>query len=1821
VAIKRLAIVNRGEAAIRVLAAVAELNQAGRPKITTIALYTEPDANAWFVRRADEAVCLGAAGYTDPSGHHQATYLDEERVINAMVKAHADAAWVGWGLLSERASFAEACAAAGITFIGPDGATIRLVGDKMAAKRLAERAGVPVIPWSGGPVADAASAVGWAARLGYPVMLKAAAGGGGRGIRMVTEAAGMATALADARAEGELGFGDPTVFCEKLVPLARHIEVQILADAWGTTWAVGCRDCSVQRHNQKVIEESAAEGADERALRAAAIRIARAASYRSAGTVEFLSDPDTGQFWFLEVNPRLQVEHPVTEAASGVDLVKLQLRIADGERLADKPPVPRGHAVEARLCAEDPEQGFAPAPGRVAVWRPPAGPGIRVDSGIAEGDRIPAEFDSMIAKVVAWGHDRQEALDRLRQALSGTVVLIEGGATNRAFLLGLLRQPELTAGPVDNRWLDRLVAAAGHLPHRDPLAVAVAAVESYDSGHAADVAAFHESALRGRAELPRRAGHQVSLHYRGDRYRVSVFRTGPDTYLVDGGDGIAELKVTDRDGPHRRVACGERAHRVTTSSAGVSFTVDIDDAASHRVYLDNDDMVHARFPAFVSAVMITEGDEVAAGDPLVLLESMKMETTITADLHGTVTGLRVSAGMQVAPGDPMFMIRGTSAPGGADSVLTGLPGARKANDVYAGLSSYLLGFDPAADAVEQHLAAQSGLGAAGPADKPGLFAAECEFLAQFADVSALCWLHPENAGQLATGTRRLTPEQADLADDLREPLRAVLARYVLTRERNGAGAYEAAFWMSRSFARVGELAPAVTVILRRWLRYRDEFGHSSGLQDLVDRLAVTTRSRCPAVSDLARDVRFRLFDEPASRRLTAHVYANANRHLDDLAADPSRADRDKLIRQLVECPELVRGLLLRRWRTADVPLRKVILDVYVRRYYERRALRHTGVADLGGQLAGTADYVEGGTPCHLLVTYVPFGTLPASLEAVAAHVAETVEEARVTVDVITWRLGPIPDIEALAGEIGSALAACPFGQQVRRVNVTVTSDAYGGPEHYRTHHLSFTRAHSALTEERLYRNLHPMVAERIELGQLASFSLERLRSAEDIYLFRGIAHDNPGDVRLFAFAEVRDITVVRDKAGRIVSVAYLELMGLQALAAIRQEMTRISDGSRPELNQIVLHVRPTFDLPRRDWPGIIHRLLPLAVGARLEEIRLRVRVPDSDHHREVNVQITGLDSGSMQISELPPGGDPVPSITPLQRRVLRAHRYGAPHPHEIITMIASPAGMHSEFPAGAFTEYDLGPDGGLEPVDRPFGQHTASVITGLITSYTEAVPEGMRRMAIFGDPTTRLGSLAEEECRRVTAAIDMAERLRLPVEWFTVSSGALIAMDSGTENLDWVASSLRRIVRFTQAGGELNIIVTGINVGAQSYWNAESSMLMHTRGILIMTSPSAMVLTGKRALDVSGGVSAEDNAGIGGLDRIMGPNGQAQYSASTLAAACAILLRHYELTYVVPGEGAPRRRATADPFDRDVRLAPHPAMADTEFTTVGDIFSAEHNPDRKKPFDIRTVLRAVADADCEPLERWDHWHEAENAVVWDTSFGGIPVCLLGVESRSLPRQGYIPSDGPPVWTPGTLFPQSSRKIARAINAASGNRPVVILANLSGFDGSPESMRRRQLEYGAEIGRAVTNFDGPIVFVVISRYHGGAFVVFSKRLNDRMEVAAVEGSHASVIGGVPAAAVVFAREVTARTERNPQVTALREQLATRGADRVDALLNEARESVGAAKHAEIAAEFDRIHTVKRALAVGSIDRIISARELRPYVISALERGLGPAATGG
>ncbi len=376
----RVAIVNRGEAAMRLIHAVRELAAETGTKIETVALFTDADRTATFVREADLSYDLGPAA--------DRPYLNLAVLERALRDSGADAAWVGWGFVAEDPAFAELCERLGVTFVGPSPEAMRQLGDKIGSKLIAEEVDVPVAPWSRGAVDDLDTALRVADEIGYPLMLKATAGGGGRGIRMIASAAELTEAYDRTRMEAERAFGSGVVFLERLVTGARHVEVQVIADGQGTAWALGVRDCSVQRRNQKIIEESAspvltAEQAGE--LKAAAERLALAVGYRGAGTVEFLYHPADKRFAFLEVNTRLQVEHPVTELTTGMDLVKAQLHVAAGGRLTGRPPAEIGHAIEARLNAEDPDRDFAPSPGRIVRLDLPTGPGIRVDTGVERG--------------------------------------------------------------------------------------------------------------------------------------------------------------------------------------------------------------------------------------------------------------------------------------------------------------------------------------------------------------------------------------------------------------------------------------------------------------------------------------------------------------------------------------------------------------------------------------------------------------------------------------------------------------------------------------------------------------------------------------------------------------------------------------------------------------------------------------------------------------------------------------------------------------------------------------------------------------------------------------------------------------------------------------------------------------------------------------------------------------------------------------------------------------------------------------------------------------------------------------------------------------------------------------------------------------------------------------------------------------------------------------------------------------------------------------------------------------------------------------------
>ncbi|MGZ6672319.1 MAG: ATP-binding protein, partial [Solirubrobacteraceae bacterium] len=617
--LSRLAIVNRGEPAMRVIHAVRELNAQRSEQICAIALHTEAERDAMFVRHADEAVALTGG------------YLDLADLERALREARADAAWVGWGFVAERPEFVELCERLGIVFVGPDAAVMRLVGDKIAAKRLAEEAGVPVAPWSGGPVGTVDEALRHAAGIGFPLMIKAAAGGGGRGIRRVDAPDGLPAAFDSAQAEAVQAFGDGTVLLEKLITPARHIEVQIVADGHGAAWAVGLRDCSYQRRNQKVIEESASPALtrdQEHEVMEAARRLALRAGYRNAGTVEFLYEPDTGRFSFMEVNARLQVEHPVTEAVTGLDLVKLQLMIAAGGRLEGEPPAPTGHAVEARLNAEDPALGFAPAPGRIALLRLPTGPGVRVDTGVAEGDVIPAEFDSMIAKIIAWGEDRDEALARLRRAIADTMVVVDGGTTNQGFLLELLDRPEVRTGEVDTTWLDRLHLGGEIVPMRHAdVALVQAAIVLAEEATAADRARFYALARRGRPQADADLVRTVDLRHRGQTYRLAVAQIALGRYRVTVDAEQIEVAI-HRVGLHeRRLEVRGHAHRTLTSVQDADLVVEVD-GVPHRIARDDGGLVRNLAPAVVVSIPVAIGDEVHEGDVVAVVEAMKMESSL-----------------------------------------------------------------------------------------------------------------------------------------------------------------------------------------------------------------------------------------------------------------------------------------------------------------------------------------------------------------------------------------------------------------------------------------------------------------------------------------------------------------------------------------------------------------------------------------------------------------------------------------------------------------------------------------------------------------------------------------------------------------------------------------------------------------------------------------------------------------------------------------------------------------------------------------------------------------------------------------------------------------------------------------------------------------------------------------------------------------------------------------------------------------------------------------------------------------------------------------
>jgi 3-methylcrotonyl-CoA carboxylase alpha subunit len=657
----KILIANRGEIACRVIRTARRLG------IRTVAVYSEADARALHVDMADEAYPIGPAPARE-------SYLKVERIIEAAERAGAQAVHPGYGFLSENADFAQACERAGIVFIGPPAAAIRAMGSKAAAKALMERAGVPLVPGYHGDEQDAKLLAREAERIGYPVLIKAWAGGGGKGMRIVESAPKFAAALASAKREALSGFGDDRVLVEKYLTAPHHIEIQVFADRQGNTLHLFERDCSIQRRHQKVVEEAPAPGmtAERRAaMGAAAVAAARAVGYVGAGTVEFISEGDA--FYFMEMNTRLQVEHPVTEMITGQDLVEWQLCVAAGQPLPLQQAELRiaGHAVEARLYAEDPARKFFPATGTLLRLRPPqAEPDLRIDTGVREGDAVTVHYDPMIAKVIAWGEDRGAALRRLAAGLAE--YRIAGLATNRDFLVRLLRHPAFAAGDFDTGFIDRHAAAL--VPPAVPatsvaLAAASLAVLLGESGAAAVTGARTGDA---RSPWHRRDGWRLNgnsyrdIHWRdgaADRLVKAHFLDGRYRLEIDGVTSDARVErrvdgdiVIDLDGVRAVLAVVRRANDVTVVGEDGGWRLTYIDALAPRAEAElAGGKLTAPMPGKVVQVLIAAGGLAKRGQALMVLEAMKMEHTIAALADGTVERINYAPGDLVEEGAELIV--------------------------------------------------------------------------------------------------------------------------------------------------------------------------------------------------------------------------------------------------------------------------------------------------------------------------------------------------------------------------------------------------------------------------------------------------------------------------------------------------------------------------------------------------------------------------------------------------------------------------------------------------------------------------------------------------------------------------------------------------------------------------------------------------------------------------------------------------------------------------------------------------------------------------------------------------------------------------------------------------------------------------------------------------------------------------------------------------------------------------------------------------------------------------------------------------------------
>ncbi len=1127
--------------------------------------------------------------------------------------------------------------------------------------------------------------------------------------------------------------------CRQAVPGGRQCDVQAVIDRDGSVRVVGVCEYGT------LIETALVDGPTTRRLQEGARRVLDGAAGPGMCSVTFGLENE-GVWSVVGVRPGLVAGHGAIEMTTGLDLVKLQLEMADGTEFREPRAEVGGHAIAVRLLAEE-AGGHPLATGRIALLRFPGGPGVRVDRCVAEGDRLMREGLWTIATITAWGRHRAEAEARMRRALSETVVVIDGGVSNRGSLLTQLTR---SAAPPVRR---RSPAASRRVTDASVIALLAGAVAGYDADLAGDHASFFAWSRRGRPQASSEPWRRVELAGGACRYVLDVSRTGPTTYRVSTGAEHVDLDVCRVAPFESRIALEDHCYRVVSSATGSHHEIEVDGRAYHFTR-DDGRLVRTPRAGVVVSVSVRPNDEIVAGDPVAVVESMKLEAVVCAGASGRVREVLAGPNVQVPAGAAIIRLEPSTAPAAIPASQLELPSprqprarrslSRRREANLLTLSNLVLGFDvdPAEvlSAREDEAALSRDLGS-----DSATLRAEIALVRLFADLRVLFLSrHDTDAGELLVRSpqehffaylRSLDPAREGLPETFVADLRRAVAHYGVHSLEPTYPLQDALFRIFQSQLRVASQVPIIMGILEGWMGS----GHPTkanrrALEECLDHLEAATAHRFPVIADLAREARFHVFDGPTLARSRLAEYVAMDDRLDALAGGAPSPEREEHVAALVACPFPLAPVLLGRMAAATDADRLVALEIITRRYYRMRSLIDVTNQGRAAPML-RARYVSGeGDPVRLVASSGPWE----DLHGLVAGVKEAARQAgaeTVVADLYCWRRAAGGGAEDLVGHCRDSLDEAALPANLKRMTIVIGGPG-GSTRMSSMHHFTFRPGEDGVAEDEFLRGLHPMMAARLRLSRLRNFHLERLPAADDVYLFRGTAWVNPDDERLFALAEVRDLSATRDEQGRIVGLPELERVLFEALAGIRSFQAHRPADRRLHWNRVILHVWPPLLLDHEDILRVARRLAPVTAGLGLERIVVRCRRPDatSGELRERVLRLMSPAATGFVLMEGDPPTEPLPPIDDYTRRVVQARRRGLTHPNELIETLSAPrAGGRTDILGGSFTEYEL--EGGrLAPVSRPHGQNGSGIVVGLISNRTEVYPDGMHRVALFGDP-------------------------------------------------------------------------------------------------------------------------------------------------------------------------------------------------------------------------------------------------------------------------------------------------------------------------------------------------------------------------------------------------------------------------------------------------------------------------------------------------------